>query len=243
MKKIIVLLLLVCLCGCKTTNLDNINNELDEVFSNTENISYYRINNNMPYYSYYLPSDAGEDELDSDSIVLKYGESKIIMNLNIKDIVNSKYYSDYRLSDDGFFVPEYMMYENIGQYKNLDGLNKDYIYRLYNYDGQYVLHLQTNDMNYYGSVASGDIRNATRCLLTIAKNTSINYDSIIADFSNKDVIDYKRKQIDLFDNSLPTSGELASMLLEGATIGDQKDNVDNNETKGEENTEEKIAEE
>lgn len=231
-------MLLVCLCGCKTINLDDIDTQLDDVFLNIDKLSYYRVNNNMPYYSYYLPSDAGEDELDSDSLVLKYGESKIIMNLNISDIVNSKYYSEHRLNDDGFFVEEYKVYENIGQYKNADGLTKDYIYRLYNYNGKYVLHLLTNDMNYYGSVAAGDIRNATRCLLIIAKNTSVNYDNVVADFSNKDVIDYKRKQIDLFDNSLPSSGELASMLLEGATIGDQKEVEENSETTQENNVEE-----
>ena len=212
-KAIFLLCLLLCLCACQSTDVSNIGNELDKAFSETEDIGYYHINNFMEDYSYYLPSDMSEEALDSDSIVMRYNDSRIIMNLNVSNIINSKYYTKYLMEDDGFFDEAYLFYKNSGGYETFEGLKKSYIYRLYDYEGTYVFHLLTNDMNYYGTAAKSDLKTLVRHLMTIAKNTTVATDDIISTYSNKDVIDYRKKQIDLFDSNLPTNGELSNLLV------------------------------
>ena len=228
MRKIVSFLLLcLVLTVCKVINADDISYELDDIFDNVAIIGDYRSNNQMNYYDYYLPSDMAEEEIDSDSIVLKYNNSRIIMNLNINGIINKKYYSDIPLDNDDFFVDDYLLYENEGKLDTFDGLSQRYIYKLYTYNDQYVINLITSYMNYYGSVDITDINSVTKHLLTIAKNTQVNIEYVIKDYSNIDVIDFQKKQIDLFDARIPASGELQEMLIDGAIIGNNE-NINEN---------------
>ena len=221
MKKIILFLcLLMALSACRSIDTDSIKADLDDTFTPYYDAGTYRINNFMPYYSYYLPGDMSEETLDSDSIVLKYGDSRIIMNLNIANIINTRYYPKQVLNDEGFFNEEYLIYISEGDYETYTGEKKDYIYRLYDYEGTYVLHLCTSDMNYYGTVAAEDIGIVTRHLLTIARNSEVNSDEVVSAFSNKDVIVYKKKQINLFDTSIQNNGDIANLLIDDAIIGD-----------------------
>ena len=211
--------LLLTLCGCKTIESNSLNDILDDVLASFSDAKNYRINNIMEYYSYYLPSDMSEETADSDSIVLKYNDSRIIMNLNIANIVNSKYYHT-AVVDEGFFDDQYLVYKKNGTYKSQDDISKAYILKVYSYKDLYALEFITSDMNYYGSVNKNEIDEVIKHLLIMAKNTSVDNEAVVKDFSNKDVIDYKKKQINLFDTSMPTSGELTEILVDDAIIGD-----------------------
>lgn len=207
------------LCGCKTIENNTLSNTLDDVLASFSDVKNYRINNILEYYSYYLPSDMAEETADSDSIVLKYNNSRIIMNLNIANIVNSKYYHS-SIIDEGFFDDQYLVYKNNGTYNNQENINKAYILKVYAYKDLYALEFITSDMNYYGSVNKNEIDEVVKHLLIMAKNTSVDNEAIVKDFSNKDVIDYKKKQINLFDTSMPVNGELTEILVDDAIIGD-----------------------
>ena len=220
MKKVfLVLCLLLGLCGCKTIENNTLSNTLDDVLDSFSDVKNYRINNILEYYSYYLPSDMSEETADSDSIVLKYNDSRIIMNLNIANIVNSKYYYS-SITDEGFFDEQYLVYQKNGTYTNQQRQNKLYILKIYSYKDLYALQFITSDMNYYGSVGKNEIDEVVKHLLVIAKNTSVDNEAVVKAFSNKDVIDYKKKQINLFDTSVPSSGELVNILIDDAVIGD-----------------------
>lgn len=220
MKKFILLLILLLLTACSNSNL-SVN--LDNLFNSIDGINNYTTNNVLKYYSYYLPSDMGESEVDSDSITLKYGESTIVMNLNIADIIKERYYDGATLSDEGFYNEDNLVYENTGTYTLNDGTSKKYLYKLYDYDSYYALYLKTSDNIFYGNVAKGEVKEVTRHLLIIAKSISIESDLIVSTYSSKDIIDYQKKQLDLFNTQKPSSGSLQEMLTDEATIGDQTD--------------------
>ena len=217
-KKIFFSLILFLFSACVSNDDASLKNDLDAFFDKVQDILIYQTNNDMTFYSYYLPSSMGEEEVDSDSITLKYGDSKIIMNLNVADIINAQYYDEQYLNDDGFFNEDYLFYEK----------EKQYIYRLYKYNKEYVMHLKTSDMNYYGNIKVSDIRDVTSEIFVIAKSTKVNNEEVINAYSNKEIISYQKKQIDLFDTVLPNNGQLSDMLVEGAIVGDE--NNSNEET-------------
>ena len=227
-KKIFFSLILFLFSACVSNDDASLKNDLDAFFDKVQDILIYQTNNDMTFYSYYLPSSMGEEEVDSDSITLKYGDSKIIMNLNVADIINAQYYDEQYLNDDGFFNEDYLFYEMTGSYLSYDGKEKQYIYRLYKYNKEYVMHLKTSDMNYYGNIKVSDIRDVTSEIFVIAKSTKVNNEEVINAYSNKEIISYQKKQIDLFDTVLPNNGQLSDMLVEGAIVGDE--NNSNEET-------------
>ena len=83
-------------------------------------------------------------------------------------------------------------------------------------------------MNYYGNIKVSDIRDVTSEIFIIAKSTKVNNEEVINAYSNKEIISYQKKQIDLFDTVLPNNGQLSDMLVEGAIVGDE--NNSNEET-------------
>lgn len=221
MKKIIlVFCLLICLCACKVAEDKELFNDLNNIFDHIDNISTYRINNKMKYYSYYLPSDMNEEALDSESIVLKYNDNKIIMNLNVSNIINTKYYTDHILEDESIFSDDYIIYKKEGKLKTESGQSVAYIFKLYNYKDIYILHLISSNMNYIGTIKKEDITQTLKHLLMIAKNTNVLNEDVIKEYSKKDIIEYKKKQINLFNTSMPVSGTIDSLLVDDAIIGD-----------------------
>ena len=222
MRKCFILLLLCFLLSACVDSSYSFTKELDKHFDNIDTLASYRINNVMDYFSYYLPKDMQEETLDSNSVLLRFNNSHIIMNINIPNIINTKYYVDNSFYDEKLYDSNKEIAHYEGTYKDFDKNLRLYRFGLFQYDDKYMLHLMTSEMNYYGNVAYEDISDVVYHLLTIMKNTIVNHDMIIADFSSKDVIDYHKKQINLFDKTMPESGELLSMLTDDAKIGEDE---------------------
>ena len=235
MKRLFIILLLVMMCGC-TSNKD-INTELDNLLSDTSKIVSNHPNNSLKYYDYYLPSDMGEISFDKESLVLSYLDNKIIVNININDVVNNKYYPEEYLNNTSIFDQNKIIYSKSGQYTTIKNIEKDYLLNLYQNDDNYVVELITSDLTYITSCKMS-IRNVVKHFFTIAKSVDLDEELIIADYSDKNIVDYKKKQIDLFDSTRPTSGDLSEMLIGDAIVGNQGSDDDINQSEEELNTEE-----
>ena len=216
MKKYLICILLVLLCGCSSNS--SLDESLDSLLNNVDSISTNRPNNTLVYYSYYLPSDMGQEDGD-DCVILSFLDSKIIMSLNVKEIINNKYYQSSYMQGSALFNQDYLIYTKQGSYSTLSNQSKDYIYRLYKINESYVIELETSDLSF---LAYGDsnIKDLSRHLFIIAKSVNVDTDLLISAYSSKSVVDYQKKQIDLFDSIKPTTGSLSDLLTNDAIIGD-----------------------
>lgn len=210
MKKIVIFIIFLLLTGC--TN--NANRDLDDAFIN-ENIDLnVRPNNSLTYYRYYLPSDVFEQDYEENTVLLKYENSNIVMNLNVASIINSEFYEEYALKDEGFFDDYKLSYEHFGTYLDIDNNLIDYFYRVYEYEDDCLVHLMSKNMNFYASTIKDNLYDLTSKLLIIAKTCEVNNVDVISAYSSKSVIDYQKKQINLFDLVLPVNGKLDELILD-----------------------------
>lgn len=235
MKRLFVVLLLVMMCGCASNK--DINTELDSLLSDTNKIVSNHPNNSLEYYDYYLPSDMGEVNFDQESLVLSYLDNKIVVNININDIVNNKYYTEQYLTNSSLLDQNKLVYSKSGKYLTIKDIERDYILNLYQNNDYYVIELITSDLTYITS-SKAYIKDIVKHLFTIAKSVDLDEELIIADYSDKNIVDYKKKQIDLFDSTRPTSGDLSEMLIGDAIVGNQGTDDDVNQSEEEINTEE-----
>ncbi len=235
MKRLFVVLLLVMMCGCASNK--DINTELDSLLSDTNKIVSNHPNNSLEYYDYYLPSDMGEVSFDQESLVLSYLDNKIVVNININDIVNNKYYPEQYLTNSSLLDQNKLVYSKSGKYLTIKDIERDYILNLYQNNDYYVIELITSDLTYITS-SKAYIKDIVKHLFTIAKSVDLDEELIIADYSDKNIVDYKKKQIDLFDSTRPTSGDLSEMLIGDAIVGNQGTDDDVNQSEEEINTEE-----
>lgn len=235
MKRLFVVLLLVMMCGCASNK--DINTELDSLLSDANKIVSNHPNNSLEYYDYYLPSDMGEVSFDQESLVLSYLDNKIVVNININDVVNIKYYPEQYLTNSSLLDQNKLVYSKSGKYLTIKDIERDYILNLYQNNDYYVIELITSDLTYITS-SKAYIKDIVKHLFTIAKSVDLDEELIIADYSNKNIVDYKKKQIDLFDSTRPTSGDLSEMLIGDAIVGNQGTDDDVNQSEEEINTEE-----
>ena len=130
-----------------------------------------------------------------------------------------------------------LVYSKSGKYLTIKDIEKDYILNLYQNNDYYVIELITSDLTYITS-SKAYIKDIVKHLFTIAKSVDLDEELIIADYSDKNIVDYKKKQIDLFDSTRPTSGDLSEMLIGDAIVGNQGTDDDVNQSEEEINTEE-----
>lgn len=223
------------MCGCASNK--DINTELDSLLSDTNKIVSNHPNNSLEYYDYYLPSDMGEVNFDQESLVLSYLDNKIVVNININDIVNNKYYPEQYLTNSSLLDQNKLVYSKSGKYLTIKDIERDYILNLYQNNDYYVIELITSDLTYITS-SKAYIKDIVKHLFTIAKSVDLDEELIIADYSDKNIVDYKKKQIDLFDSTRPTSGDLSEMLIGDAIVSNQGTDDDVNQSEEEINTEE-----
>lgn len=212
MKKLIIILLVLFLSGC-STYLD-LDASLDEAFSKEKTNLDIRDNCVVTYYDYFLPNDLVEYDYKDNVLLLGFNNSNIILNLNIPSIINDEYYKDYVAKDEGFFDEDKLVYSHIGTYTDLRNREQDYFFRLYQYDGRYLLHLMSMTVNIYSSCNKYDVEPIASKMLLLARTIKVDYDDVIADYSTKEVIDYEKKQVNLFDLVVPVNGKVEELLID-----------------------------
>ena len=211
MKKVLVLLISLLLCGCANTN--SMESQLDSVFNNEENIKV-RVNNYTNYIEYYLPSDVNEENSEPLSYVFSIDDGKLVMNINISNILNKDYYKQTVLTDEGFFDESKLFYSKAGEYLNNNKQNIRYFFKAYDYDDECLLYFVSDNVNFYGYCDYDKASLMASKILQIAKACNVHEDRVLNDFSTTDVIDYQRSTIDLFEKTLPKDGPVDEFIIE-----------------------------
>lgn len=211
-KRICLVLLCLTLCACDNATAFS-TSKLDSILSDETRLNV-RQNNYTDYIDYYLPSDVQEDESNKLAFSFMCELSKLVMNVNIADIINSKYHNELVLSDEGFFDEDKLIFEKKGSYVNYRNEKMPFIYRLYEYDNKYVAYFSNTDINIYGLIHPQDVEFVTDRIYTIAKGSDVDRDLIIVNYSSKDVIDYHKTQVNLFESSFPIEGRIDDLMID-----------------------------
>lgn len=217
MKKLLLVIIVLLLCGCQNTI--DIKTQLDNAFA-TEQEPASRANNYTNYIEYYLAGDVNEESNDELSFGFSSYDCKFILNINVSNIINKEYYGNLTLVDEGFFDENKLIYERAGVIKNLNSETLNYVFKAYQYDNSCLMHLMSDEVNIYGSGAIDKGELLASKMLQLAKGNNVHNDKIIADFSSKDVIDYQKTTVNLFENIKPISGRVEDMKVKDGEVSE-----------------------
>lgn len=212
MKKLSILLICLILVGCVPNDYANINNDLDNYLSKLDTTFKVRSNHTAYYYDYYLPSDTYDDGGNTNSSYFTYHDAKIVMNLNIPYIVNAESFGINEFYDEGFFKDSLLDYSKSGSFVKNDSSNGLYQLNIYKNGSEYLIHLVTNELNFYGLAKDYDVLETVKHLFIIGKSVNVNSQAVVSDYSNKDVIEYVKQQVNLFEYDIPSSGFLSDIV-------------------------------
>lgn len=211
MKKLILLVLLLVLCGCSAENVD-IKNGLDKLCSkDMESVNYYP-NNYTDLMEYYIPSDLQEIDANDYSVQLRYNDSLLVMNVNIAGVITNKYYESTK-KNESLFDANKLYYQKNGTYIDSDSRSFIYNLNIYSYENIYLVEFSSKNIKIYGYSNARDLVPMCSRMFVLVKGALVREDTIIANYSSKEVIDYQKKQIDLFESILPVNGRIDELLV------------------------------
>lgn len=216
MKKILVCLLAVLLCAC--ANVADTKSQLEQVFNKDDVQNTSRANNYTFYIEYYMPSDVNEESAETLSYVFNTDGEKFIMNINVASILNSQYYENYNLQDDGFFNPDKLVYEHTGSFANLTGSQVNYFVKAYEDDSNCIIYLVSSEVTMYGMCSCTKAGLLASKMYQMAKSSNVHRSRIIEDFSNKDVIDYEKVAVNLFEKTYPVEGRVDDLMVDSDKV-------------------------
>ena len=217
MKKILICLFLISICGFSSVTND-IKESIDKACDNDKTVVRYYVNNYTSLMEFYLPSDVQEMEANEFSIQLKYDESPLVMNVNVAGIITEKYYNTE--INESMFDPSKLFYSRNGVYVDNSNTSNSYSIGIYSYLDNYLVALCSRKVNLYAYCDLNTLAPMCSRMMVLAKGAKIREDAIVSKYSSKGVIDYQKKQVDLFENVLPVNGRIDDLLIQNNESAD-----------------------
>lgn len=209
MRFIKIFLVCILLCSCSLST----NQSLDSIFNNTSP-SNARVNNYSTYVDYYEPSDIYEVDADETSVIFELNDSKIIMNINIAGIINNRYYNDEVLKDEGFFDNNKLVYNKESYYLDEESNQIPFFFNMYDYEDIYLMHLSNCFINIYGYCNKKDSELMASKIYNLLKSCDVDTAGVLANYSSRDVIEYHKSTVNLFETVMPVEGRIDDMMIE-----------------------------
>ena len=219
MKKFLLCLsLLMVLCGCYQAS--DLETEIDRTIVGLQNVNINNYQNHVKrFYRYYLPSDVVSIESGSTYDVFSCEQTTFVMNLDVGRIINDEYYHENEISENiSIYAKDYLVYD-------LNGTVLDSVFKLnvYQCDQLYLLELAINNVTFNACVKLDYVSETLRKMLIIGNSVLTNNNEIIDNLSNKDVIEFHKEKIDLFQIIIPKDGRLEELINPKLNIGFEKD--------------------
>lgn len=203
-KKIFLMLIIsLILLGCSSKSSANIEAEVDFVISRVnETKPYENQNHNKGFFSYYLPLNVGILRANKISTVLQIDGSEVFMGLNVSEVLSNKIETN-NVEDSGFLlVKDFSIKNNAQQYVNyqviIEQLDLD----------QYLLYLKVNQVFFVSSLPRVALAPTLENMLVISRTIDVDKKRVVAEFSNKEEMNYQQQVIELFSESVPEEGFL-----------------------------------
>lgn len=207
-----VFLMFLLLCGCTGISDEKLTEQLDRATSSFSDISAVSYNNFISNLDYYLPSDMSDD-YDGNFLVFHYHDTDIYANINVSAVVEYSYSGIPLFQDDGFFDSSFLFYSK--KMQTIDNKNEPLTLQgdIYRYEDSYAIHLFSRSMNYYCLCEKGEVLDLLQHMILLCRCSKVNEEEIVSLYSRKDVIDYTKKQIELFESYIPIDGTLSNLLI------------------------------
>jgi hypothetical protein len=208
MKKIILFFLIILLTGC--TNYTNFELDLKDALNKESSLNAISPDNNKTYFRYYLEPCIGLIYSNQTSNIFLYNNVKFIMNLNVASVINDKYYSNE--FENIQLNQKYKLFSFSGEYTDYKNKTYPYYVDVFKVNDVYYLKLNSKYVSFYVNGNEASLINISRKMLQIAKSIDIYEEEILSDFSSKEIIEYTKEEIQLFDVIVPVNGKIQDIL-------------------------------
>lgn len=212
---------LMLLCGC-TAGTGDLQSDLNARMAKVNGESAHRPVYSKDFYSYYVQPDIGRIRSDQVSSVFMKDGTKFVMNLNVPQIVNDRYY-DAQAAGDEVAVNAVLQAESQGTYLDYTDKEHPFDLRIYQLNDQYYAWLQTDTAEFYSVCGQLQALQMGEEFLRIARTVRVDEKEVVSAYSKQTTISYTRKKLQLFQNIAPESGSVQELFESNHYAGTSQD--------------------
>ncbi|MEG2329574.1 hypothetical protein [Anaerorhabdus sp.] len=225
MKRILVYLIAFCLVGC-TQSTQPLMEQMKASLERANQMQAIDGDNRKDFYSYYIEPSIGKISSSPSSNVFVKNGVRFVMNLNVSKIINEKYYADALTMND-IATSENLLFSLEGQYEDILLNIYDYVCEVYQYESLTMVLLSTQFMDFYAVGNEDEVVAIVSDMLKIAKTVQINKEEIVAAYSSKEAVQYKKQALNLFEVAVPENGRVDEMISDKTGTSNENGNSGN----------------
>ena len=213
-----LLILLVWMGGCaKIPNermmLEDVKAKLDGAVTSEISSS---VNTNKGFISFYLEPSIGRTEANKTNSVFLIDGEHCVLTVDVPAIVTAKYYSsdnpDLVVMREIDAFPN-QIFEKEGTFLSGGGLVREYRCRIYRLDQKnYGVMIQTSNIILVAECPLAKTGNMTASMMRIARTIRCDEEQVVSAYSQKEMINYRKEVLDIFQKIYPENGSLLDML-------------------------------
>ncbi len=212
MKKIAVCMMTILLAGCARYE-GTLSARLNEKLAAVQELEAQRPAYNHAYYKYYVEPSVGRISTDITSNVFSYNGTQFVMNLNVPGIISDAYYKDAPVVQSGLKLTEEAASAE-GNFRDAEGREHPFHTVLYNVDPYIIVLMSTDRLEFYSVCTPGEAPDIAAEMLRTARNVTINEEEVRTAFSNQQVIEYRKKKLELFQYIAPENGVIDELFVD-----------------------------
>ncbi len=210
MRKIHLVLCLMLLSGCASTQTDLKLRLENSVATMAQAPIDDLADNNKPLYRYYIePSVGRRDSTQTGNVFLLNGR-EFIMNLDIASVINTRFYDEILFNEQ---IDSAAMIAMEGSYVDYNDLEFHYMLTVYDLqDSKYFIDLSMAYVNFYAYCEYAEIEELVLMMMKIGKTVDVDAEKVIAAYSSKPSTEYVKEKLDLFETVIPDSGRIEELM-------------------------------
>lgn len=234
MRKFVLILVLI-LAGCNVT-YEQLQPQLEAKVSTALTAKTPSVlNQNTPFYSYYLPPHMGRRFSNHVATIFVSNDEEIVMNLDVPSIIMQRYYRN-RLTNNlrVLNTDELAFFTYHSSYTHNSGETLSANITISEVDDKFTIVIQTDHFIFSSVVPLSKVEPVLYDMLTLMRSAKANRNEVVSAYSNKQVIDYQQQVLEIFEQVAPESGTLADMdrLISGNLdfsqfINEGNENIEN----------------
>lgn len=166
-------------------------------------------NKSKQYIKYYTLPDVGIKESNQLSTLYEVSGNKVMLSIDVPKIIQRKYYKDSEM-ETGYNKDD-VLYSYSGTYLDNQDKEQKFNILIYEVGSKKGIIMENNSVNLIGIVNDSDMLYVMESMLTTLRSSTVNEEKIAAEYSNKEIIQYKATHENFFEQAVPESGSMIDM--------------------------------
>lgn len=166
------------------------------------------VNHSGLIFSYYLPTHLGKIQSTQTSLILLAHQERLVVNVDVISVVHSNIDADLRL----MFSQKDSLFTYASTSIDSKGFKFKYQTFIYPYENAYFMILQTPSLVMSAQVSLGTMADLSYEMLRLARTIQISKKEVSNLFSNREILNYQKTDLNMFAQLAPESGTVLDMI-------------------------------